>query len=85
MAWIDWTKISISISLNVVDQNKKNEEIISQFFKKMISLDKKETQRLELELSTLVNDLANGKRDFKKVQRDLKNCKLSKYILKPKP
>ena len=47
----------------------------------MISLDKKESQRLELELGTLVNDLANGKRvvtKFRKVKEEIRKREFQK-------
>ena len=82
--WSEWIrqKLTYPDHLTWWNQIKKElKNLLITFSKKMISLDKKESQRLELELGTLVNDLANGKRvvtKFRKVKEEIRKREFQK-------
>ena len=87
--WSEWDRLKLTYPDHLTWRMKKKESLknlLVSYTKKIVSLDQKETLELKIELSSLVNDLANGKRvpyrqifvkSKKKSENEpSKNCKL---------
>ena len=63
--WSEWERLKLTYPDHLTWRMKKKESLknlLVSYTKKIVSLDQKETLELKIELSSLVNDLANGKR-----------------------